>query len=254
MKLIDNHCHLDFPQYDEDREEVMEECKEKLELVVNSGSSPENNKTTLELSREHQGFVYPTMGMHPVKIDGMDEGDIEEIVNSIKQHEDEIVAVGEIGMDFHHESSKEGRKKQERIFRRLLKLAEELKMPVVVHSRDAEKQVLDILDEYDLESVILHCFNGNTDLAEKAVERNYFISITTQVLYSSRVQELVKSTPLENIILETDAPYLYPGDSRNFPYKVYESLEKISDILGKEKEELADIFNRNTRDAYLQAF
>ncbi len=254
MKLIDNHCHLDFPHYEEDREEVMEKCMEKLELVVNSGSSPENNVSSLELSKKYEGFVYPTMGMHPVKIDGMGLEQLEKVKQNIREHQKEIVAVGEIGMDYHHETSRKGREKQERFFKRLLELGEETGLPVVVHSRDAEKRVLDILDNYDLESVIMHCFNGNMEMVEIAVKRDYYISVSTQVLYSKRVGKIVKNTPVENILLETDAPFLYPGDERNFPYKVHESLEKIAGILGRDEEELGEIFNRNTRKAYLEVF
>ncbi len=254
MKLIDNHCHLDFPHYEKDREEVMEKCMEKLELVVNSGSSPENNMSSLELSRKYEGFIYPTMGMHPVKIDGMGLEQLEKVKQNIREHQKEIVAVGEIGMDYHHETSKEGRKKQERFFKRLLKLGEETGLPVVVHSRDAEKRVLDILEDYELESVIMHCFNGDMNMVEIAVKRDYYISVSTQVLYSKRVGNIVENTPVENILLETDAPFLYPGDGRNFPYKVHESLIKIADITGREEEKLGKIFNRNTRNAYLKVF
>ncbi len=254
MKLIDNHCHLDFPQFDGEREEVIEKCEEDLELVVNSGSDITTNKSTLELSEKHRGFIYPTVGLHPTKIEEKNEEDLEEVLKMIRENSDKIVAVGEIGMDFFHEKTDKGREKQENFFRKLLELAEEIGKPVVVHSRDAEKQVLEILEEYDLRSVIMHCFNGSKELVDKAVNKGYFISVTTQVLYSKRVREIVETAPIDKILLETDAPYLYPGKEKNYPYNVHESLKKIASILGASKEEIGEQFNKNTREAYLGVF
>lgn len=254
MKLIDNHCHLDFPQFKKDREEVLERCRDELELVVNCGSSPETNLSTLELASENPGFVYPCIGLHPTRVSDMDREDLVRVKEDIRSYSDKIAGLGEIGMDFHHEKDEEGRKKQERFFKEFLELAEEIEKPVVVHSRDAEKKVMEILEEYTLPSVIMHCFNGSPGLAERAVERGYYISVSTQVLYSKRVQNIVKSVSGEKILLETDSPFLYPGGERNLPVNVHESLEKISEILGKDAEVLGKQFNKNCRKAYLDVF
>ena len=254
MKLIDNHCHMDFPHFDEDREEVLQTCREKLDLIVNCGSSPETNISTLELASENPGFVYPCIGLHPTRTADMDDEDLEKIKKDIEYYSDRIVGVGEIGMDFHHEKDDGGREKQKRFFREFLEMAEKLEKPAVVHSRDAEKQVMEILEDYEVPSVIMHCFNGSIELAKEAVDRGYYISVSTQVLYSKRVQRIVEETPKDRILLETDSPFLYPGDERNFPYNVHESLEKIADIRDEGLEELGEQFNRNTRKAYLEAF
>lgn len=233
MKPVDAHCHLDFDQFDEDRKEVISRAKEKLEFVVNAGSNISHNKATLELSEKYSGFVLPALGLHPCYTDNFD--DLEEIKDQIKKHDP--VAVGEIGLDHHHVKEDEIREKQEEVFRELLELAEELQKPVVVHSRDAEKKAVEIIKEYSLPEVMLHCFNGTPELAKDAAEAGMTVGVTTQVLYSTRVENIVKVLDIDQLMLETDSPYLYRGD-RNEPVNVTESAEKISEIKSVEYEEV----------------
>lgn len=254
MKLIDNHCHLDFRQFDEDRDKVIERCREKLHAVVNSGSDRAANRRALELAEEHTDLVYPCIGLHPTKLDDVTDEVLAEIEGHIRAHKDRIVALGEIGMDFFHEKSGEGRERQREVFKRLLELGEELELPVVVHSRDAEKQVLDVLDGFELPEAIMHCFNGNEQTLERALGAGYWISVSTQVLYSNRVQNIVAKTPADRMLLETDAPFLYPGEERNEPWRIHESLENIAEIKEKDETRLGKQFNNNTRQAYRTRF
>ncbi len=242
MKPVDAHCHLDFENFDEDREEIIEECKEKLEFVVNAGSNVEHNKSALRLQEKHSELVKANLGLHPTYVDDFDQ--LEEVKKQIR--ENDPVAVGEIGMDYHHVTDEEKREKQEEVFRELLELAEELEKPVVVHSRDAEKQAVSILENYDLTDVMLHCFNGTPELAERAVENGMTVGISTQVLYSIRVQNLVGKLSTGDILLETDSPFLYRGD-RNKPTNVLESLEKIAEIKSVEKEEIIKSTTENAK-------
>lgn len=254
QKLIDNHAHLDFPQYDDDRDEVIERCREKLHAVINAGSEPEANQRALDLADEHPDFIYPCIGAHPTKLETIGEDGLEEIRDQIREQQDTIVAVGETGLDYHHERSEDGREAQEGFFRPLLEDAEDLGLPIVVHSRDAEKRCLELLSSYDLPEVIMHCFNGNLEQVREAVDRGYWISVSTQVLYSTRVGEIVETAPASRILLETDAPFLYPGDERNEPWRIHESLEEIAERKDGERDELARQFNSNTSDAYMQQF
>ncbi|MCJ7450808.1 MAG: TatD family hydrolase [Candidatus Nanohaloarchaeota archaeon QJJ-9] len=254
MKLIDTHAHLDHEKYDKDREKVIQRNREKLHAVINSGSNPQANQNALKLSEDYSNFIYPALGAHPIHVEEFSEKDLERIEKQIRKNSEEIVAVGEIGLDFHHEKSKDGRDKQKKIFKRFLGVAEELDLPVVTHTRDAEKQAMEIIDDYDLEEVVLHCFNGNTNLAEEAVDRGYWISVSTQVLYSTRVKEIVKVVKTDKILLETDSPFLYPGNERNEPYKVEEALEAIADIKTEDKEKLGKQINQNSEKAYRSEF
>jgi len=242
MRLVDAHCHIDFEQFDDDRDKVISEAKEKLEFIVNAGSNIEHNNSALDLGREYPDFVIPTLGLHPCYTD--DFGQLDEVKQQIREHDP--VAIGEIGLDHHHVQDEEVREEQEEVFRELLQLAEDLQKPVVVHSRDAEKKAVEILKEYDLPEVMLHCFNGTPELAESAVDSGMTIGITTQVLYSNRVQNIAETLELEDIILETDSPYLYRGE-RNKPANVVESAEKIVELKSVNAEGLIEATTLNAR-------
>lgn len=242
MKPVDAHCHLDFEQFDNDREEIISEAKQKLEFIVNAGSNIEHNNSALELNKEYPDFVIPTLGLHPCYTDDFNQ--LNEVKNQI--HEHDPVAIGEIGLDHHHVQDEDLRERQEEVFRELLQLAENLQKPVVVHSRDAEKKAVEILTEYDLPEIMLHCFNGTPELAEKAVKSGMTIGVTTQVLYSGRVQQIIDHLEIEDILLETDSPYLYRGE-RNKPPHVVESADKIADLKSINLEEVTEATTLNAR-------
>ncbi|MDY6788991.1 MAG: TatD family hydrolase [Candidatus Nanohaloarchaea archaeon] len=254
MKLIDNHAHLNFQKFDGRREEVIEECRDKLKAVINAGTSPWQDGEGLELGKRHPNFIYPCIGMHPTKLDRVDQEDLESIKERIREEKERIVAVGEIGLDYYHAKERGKRKRQEEFFKPLLELGEEMGKPVVIHSRDAEKRAVEVLEDYSPAEVIMHCFNGNLDLVEESLDREYWISISTQVLYSNRVQNIAEKTPVDRMLLETDSPFLYPGDEANKPWKVHESLEKIAEIKGMAEKELGRQINRNTERAYRTEF
>lgn len=242
MKPVDAHCHLDFDRFDEDRDKVVKRCKENLEFVVNAGSNMANNRKALELREKYGEFIVPNLGLHPTYTDHFHE--LDEVKELVKT--EDPVAVGEIGLDHHHVTDEELRDEQEKVFRELLELAEELGKPVVVHSREAEQEAFEIVSEYDLPDVMFHCFNGKPELAEKAVGEGITIGITTQVLYSSRVQNIVEAISTEDMLLETDSPFLYRGE-RNEPVNVKESAEKIAEMKGVSKEKVIEDTTGNAR-------
>jgi TatD DNase family protein len=245
MRPVDAHCHIDFEQYDEDRDEVLKECSEKLEFIVNAGSNLENNRKVLKLAEENPGLVVPNLGLHPTYTDSFDE--VEEIKDQIR--EKKPAAVGEIGLDHHHVRDNQVRKRQEKVFCEMLGLAEELNLPAVLHTREAERKAVNIAKEYTLREVMLHCFNGKLRLAEEAVEEGMKIGVTTQVLYSSRVQKIVNALSLEDMLLETDSPFLYRGE-RNSPVNVHESAEKIAELKDIDKEVVVEASTENARNIF----
>lgn len=245
MTPVDCHCHLDFDRYSDDREKVIERAKKKLEFIVNAGCSLERNKKTLELAEKHPDFVVPNLGIHPTFTD--DFSNLEEVKKQIRRKNP--AAIGEIGLDHHHVTDKDVREKQRQVFREFLRLAEELDKPVVVHSREAEQETIDILKEYEIPEVMVHCFNGTPEQALEAAEEGFFIGVTTQVLYSGRVQEIVKELDLEDIVLETDSPFLYQGE-RNEPVNVLESAEKVSELKDVQKEEVISQTTENARKVF----
>jgi len=244
MKPVDSHCHMDFEQFDGDREEVLERCREKLEFVVNAGSNIEHNRKALRLEEKHE-VVTANLGLHPTYTDCFDQ--IDEIKEQIREHFP--AAIGEIGLDHHHVKGSGKRKEQEEVFRSMLELAEEIDSPVVVHSRDVEKKAVDILQEYDLQDVMLHCFNGKPRLAERAIEDEMKIGITTQVLYSDRVQRIAERINISDIMLETDSPFLYRGE-RNEPVNVLESAERIAQIKEMNQQKVVEMTARTAEEFF----
>ena len=242
MKPVDCHCHLDFDQYDDDRDEVVGRAEERLDFVVSVGCDPDRNRKTLEIAEEYEGFVKFNLGLHPTSVEYFN--DLPEVKQQIR--ENDPVAVGEIGLDHHHVNDESVQQRQEQVFRELLELAEELGKPVNVHSRDAEQKTIDILKEYDLPDVLIHCFNGTLRQAKEAVENDMTIGVTTQVLYSSHVQSIVEELGVEDIVLETDAPFLYEG-SRNEPVNVCESGEKVAELNDISKRVVIDTTTENAR-------
>lgn len=242
-KPVDSHCHLDFEQFDNDRKQVIKRLKARTAFVVNAGINPEHNQKTLKLAAEHDE-INPALGIHPVYTDSFDQ--IDQVKQQIK--ENNPVAVGEIGLDHHHITDAGKRKKQEKVFTEMVDFAEEHSLPVVVHSREAERKAYKILKDRKTD-VFLHCFNGKPELAKKAAENGIKIGVTTQVLYSSRVQNIARKISLEDILLETDSPYLYRGE-RNEPVNVQESAEKIAELKDTSVEEVVKKTTRNAKNFY----
>lgn len=214
---------MDFDSFDGDREQVIERSRAELEFVVNAGRDPESNRKSLELEKSYSGFVIANLGLHPTHTDRFSE--VEYVVEQVRKNDP--AAIGEIGLDHHHVTDSETRERQEKVFRQMLELAEELGKPVVVHSREAEQKAVEILEEHSVDAM-LHCFNRNPDLAERASE-NFMIGVTTQVLYSGKVREIVERVDLDDLLLETDSPFLY-RDGRNEPVNVLKSVEEIAEI------------------------
>lgn len=239
---IDSHAHLDFDQFDDDREKVIERAKNQIEYIVNPGADPKHNKKAYELSEKYPDFISFNTGLHPVYTDKFDKLDV--VKKQIEDFQPDVI--GEIGLDHHHVTDKRLRRRQREVFEELLSIAENKDKNVVLHTRDAEEKVLDLLESYSIKGVFLHCFNGSKNLAQEAVDRGYNIGVTTQVLYSSEVQELVKDLGLENILLETDSPYLYRGD-RNEPVNIRESAEKIAEIKSVDKKVVLETSSQNSK-------
>ncbi|MFA5287085.1 MAG: TatD family hydrolase, partial [Candidatus Omnitrophota bacterium] len=212
MLLIDTHCHLDFPEFDQDRDEAIRRAKEKgVYRAINIGSSIEGSRKSVELSRKYDYF-YATVGIHPHEADKINNDDL----NTIKElaKEDRVVAIGEIGLDYFKNFSKT--QNQLPLFLNQLKLAKELNLPLVIHTREAEADTLRILKEAMPVRAVIHCFSGDQDFLNECLNLGFFVSFTCNITYKKAVglREMVKLTPLDRLMMETDAPYLSPEGSR----------------------------------------
>lgn len=211
-KLIDTHCHLDFPEFDKDRGEVIERAKnEGIEYIINIGTSLLSCEKALELSGE-QEFIYVGIGLHPHEADKFNSearSRIEELARKNK-----VVAIGETGLDYYRNYSKA--ENQKLLFRYLIKLAKDLNLSLVVHTRQAPEDTLNILKEMRPERVQIHCFSGDEDFLKECLDLGFFISFTCNITYkkAENLRRLVKLIPLERLLLETDAPFLSPEGFR----------------------------------------
>lgn len=209
--MIDSHCHLNFVDFDENRDEIINKCKSEFKYIVDCGASIEGNLRSLKLKEKYDGFIKSTMGYHPVYAGRDNQETTQKTIAQIIENLDNIQAIGEIGLDFSEKRSEDELKRQHDNFHKMLELASEYNMPIVLHVREAEKHALDIIKEYpNIPDVIFHCFSGGKSTALEAVDCGYYISFATNALFSKKHKKNIKAVPLENMLTETDSPYLSP--------------------------------------------
>lgn len=249
--LIDTHCHLDFSEFDPDRNEVIRRAKkEGVDYIINIGSSISGSEKSLGLAKAYE-CIYATIGVHPHEADGFDENARFALEAMAKK--EKVVAVGETGLDYFKNYSQA--EKQRELFLYLLKLAKRLNLPVVVHCRQAAADTLKILKEAMPIRAVLHCFSGEDSFLKSCLDLGFFISFTCNITYKKAedLRQMAKTVPLERLFLETDAPFLSPEGfrgSRNEPLQVALLAEYIAGIKGTTKEEISEITSRNARDFF----
>ncbi|WP_455645087.1 TatD family hydrolase [Methanosphaera sp.] len=227
--MIDAHCHLNFPIFDDTRDEIIKNTKPEFKFLIDSGASYESNERSLKLSQDNKNFIKTTMGYHPEYTGKDDKETINKTINQIIDNLDNIQAIGEIGLDFSKERPENELKRQHTVFEKLLTLATEHDMPIVLHVRNAEQHALDIVKKYtEIPNVIFHCFSGTKETAMEAVDYGYYISFATNALFSKKHKKNIKKVPLENMLTETDSPYLSPvKDENNQPLNIRKTIERI---------------------------
>ena len=243
--MIDVHAHLCYPDFGLGIEEILEKSRQELAGVVVASARHSEGVQALELCRQEKGFLFPSLGYHPTE--GDDPGKVMEL---IREHRNEVVAVGEVGLDYHWEKNPGKRKKQAGVFKEFINLAKELDKPLVIHSWDAERECFEIVRDSGL-TVIFHCFSGKRDLAEEIVQvPNFYVSISTQVLFNKGVRKVAKNIPLERLLLETDAPFLSPvKDKPNVPWNIIISAEKIAKLRHVDSAEVLNAARENAIQA-----
>lgn len=228
--MIDTHAHLDFPQYDSDRDDVISAGFDGgLEAIINIGVDLETSRKSIELAEKNMR-IYASVGIHPHDSKNVPDDYISQLRNMASNKK--VVAIGEIGLDYYRDHSP--RDVQRHVFKEQLELAGELNLPVVIHIREALEDAFPIIEKSGIKKGVLHSFPGNVSDAKKAVRMGFFISFAGPLTYpkSSRV-EVAASLPLSKIVAETDAPYLTPQafrGKRNQPGYVRFVIEKLSEI------------------------
>ncbi|MBU8932847.1 MAG: TatD family hydrolase [candidate division Zixibacteria bacterium] len=250
--MIDSHCHLDFDAFDGRREQVITDAhRAGVHTIINIGVDGPSSERSIELAEEHEG-IYATVGFHPhdaTKLDADNIARLHEWTNHKK-----VVAIGEIGLDFYHDHSP--RPIQKKAFHSQLELAAELKMPVVIHTRDAFTETMEIVRDIarDIPGGVFHCFPGSVDEALEVFSIGFVIGIGGAVTrQNSPMGETAAGIPLDKIILETDAPYQKPArykERHNCPATIRTVCEKLAELHGTDMTEVEKITDRTCQKLF----
>ena len=259
MKLVDVHCHLNHEHFKDRLDRTIKNAKKAgVKRIVISGVNSEANREVLKLCEKYPDILRASLGIYPIDALGLSEGEtglprqtgkinLDEEFKFIEKNHDKIVSIGEIGMDFHWD--KDYHAKQEENFRKIIRFAIKINKPIVIHSRKAEKECIDVLEEEIKNKEIevdMHCFSGNKKLIKCAAELGHNFSIPPCIVKQQHFQMLVEIVPLTQLLTETDAPWLSPfPDKRNEPAFVVESIKKIAEIKGLSEKEVADQIWKN---------
>lgn len=251
--IIDTHAHYDDKAFEEDREQLLESMVgEGIGRIVNIGSSLSACKRTIQLMEQYD-FVYGALGIHPTDSGELTESDIEWIKDNCAL--EKCVAVGEIGLDYYWDEP--DRAIQKKWFVRQMELAREVKLPVVIHSRDAAQDTVEIMKAEKAQDIggVVHCYSYSRELAKTFLDMGFYFGIGGVVTFGNgrKLKEVVEYLPMDRIVLETDSPYLAPvpfrgkrNDSRKLTYVV----EQIANIKGISLEEVQQTTTQNAHNLY----
>ena len=249
LRLIDSHAHLEMDHFRDDIEMVISRARERgIEKIISIGIDVESSIRSLELSKRFEG-IYTTIGFHPHEADRFEDS----IIDRLKElsRDPKIVGVGEIGLDFFKRYSEISN--QVRVFNKMLDLSKELRLPVILHIRDAFEEAISVLKSKGRDRIVgvVHCFSGNYNMAKRFLDMGLYISIPGTITYkgSENLREVVKEMPLDRLLVETDSPFLSPQPmrgKRNEPSFLLYTVEKIAEIRKMDLEELSHRIYQNT--------
>tara|TARA_Y100000031_G_C8207595_1_gene379364 strand:+ start:155 stop:1021 length:867 start_codon:yes stop_codon:yes gene_type:complete len=277
--LIDIHSHLDHCYFNDDLDRVIDNArKANVKVILTAGTNSEKNRESLEIAKRYD-IVKACLGVYPVQYDNNNNHknnkknfnnkiqlkinknklktinnnklknnnneklNIDEEIKSIEKNNKNIIAIGEVGLDYFW--VKDNIDEQKELFGKMISLAEKLNKPIIVHSRKAEEDAVDILQSSKLKKIIMHCFSGKKSLVKKVVDNNWYLTIPTNVTKSFQFQDNAKIVPITQLFCETDSPYLSPFSSkekfqRNEPAFVLEAYKKVAGIKGMELKEVVN--------------
>lgn len=257
--IFESHAHYDDRQFDVDREKLLENLPfQNVGVIVNVGSDIRSSKESITLAHQYD-YIYAAIGVHPDEVDTMKEADMEELSHMAK--ETKVVAIGEIGLDYFRKEGNAYKSVQKEWFCRQLDLAKEIEKPVIIHSRDAAEDTIQILRDFRKENPqienpgVIHCYSYSPELAKEYVAMGFYIGIGGVVTFKNakKLVETVAQIPLERILVETDSPYLCPEPNRgkrNDSSQIRYVIDRIADIRGIAPEEVEKQTEMNARKMY----
>ena len=235
MKLIDTHAHIEEIN---DLDNVIQRAKmNNIIAIIAVGSSIKSNADILSLASKYNEFIYPSIGIHPIEA----ETDVKTAITQIISNIDHCVAIGEIGLDYQYDINKT---KQKEIFENMLQIAKKLRKPVSLHSRKAWDDVFSLVQTIGISKAVFHWYSGPNEVLKKILDNGYFVSATPAVWHSPKHRNAIEMTPVESILLETDAPVKYGGVPSE-PSDVTKVLNMVAKIKNISIDKLADITTNN---------
>ena len=250
MLLVDVHAHLDLFAENERRQVIDRAAAAGVKIMINNSVDPKSIRKTLEL---HQQFriVKAALGLYPTESARLSPAAVESELNFIRSCKDHIVALGEIGLDYQEAKEARDRQRQQQLFEKQLEIAKSLGKPVIVHSRQAEKDVVETLIRFGCKRVILHAFHGSLKLVQRAAAVGFYITIPTNLRRSSHFQAIARELPLSRLLTETDAPYLASEkDGRSEPADIAATVARIAEIKAVTAEEAANVIFSNYQNLF----
>ena len=264
--LIDTHCHLNFDEFENDRDEIIGRCLSNDVWMVNVGADYETSKKAVEIAEKYEKGIYASVALHPHNVE-KESYDISLYHNMASNKK--AVAIGECGLDYAFcENDEKIQKLQQRVFIEHLKLAKELNKPVIIHSRRLFPEILKLISNFNKANFqlkgVLHCYMGRWSYAEEYLKMGFYISFTGLITYARDYDKVIKNTPLERILIETDAPYLPPHQIfgsggltpeerrkiRNTPENVKHVAKKIAEIKEISFDQVAVQTTKNAKDLF----
>ncbi|WP_407454235.1 TatD family hydrolase [Methanobrevibacter sp.] len=246
--IIDTHCHIYNSEMENADEIIKEAAKNDIHMILN-GTDPLSNKEILELSSKHEN-VHAALGYFHSFADEITDDDISLLDKQLSN--DNVVAVGEIGLDYYH--TKDNKDKQKELFEKMLNLAQKHNMPVIVHSRKSMQDTLDILKKHDLVGS-MHCYQGSAEMAQEFIKLGFYIGIAGPITHTNnkKIRKMVKSIDISHMLVETDSPYLTPEEKRgekNTSLNLNYIIGKIAEELDMEEDKVIEITTENARTLF----
>ena len=248
--FVDSHAHIDGPEYDDDRDEVITRAHDSgVKTILNVGTGDPHSDAfarAVQLAKEHEN-IYAALGVHPHDARLYDDA-AEAKLNELMAQSSKVIAWGEIGLDYHYDNSP--REIQREVFRRQLQAANVRGLPVVIHTREADADTIEILREGHPQAGIMHCFSGSLELARGAMELGFYVSFSGNITFkkAADLRVIAAEIPLERLLVETDCPYLTPvpfRGKRNEPARVVDVARGLAEIRGMSLEEIGQVTTTN---------
>jgi len=253
--IFETHAHYDDDRFNNDRDELLRRLPEEgVGVVINSGASVESTRDTIRLAKEYP-HVYAAVGVHPSEIEELDEDFM--LWMKTQASDEKTVAIGEIGLDYYWDKEPEVQEKQRYWFGRQIELAREASLPIIVHSRDAAADTMQVMKEHHAEQIpgVIHCYSYSKEMALEFIKMGYYIGVGGVVTFKNakKLKETIEVIPLEKILLETDCPYMAPepyrGKRNSSLYLPY-VIEEIARIKGVSTEEVERVTEENARKLF----